>query len=372
MGVQLDAGLNIADVQEVIGSAIGGVNVTQTVEGLERYPVNIRYPQSYRNSPEQLSLLPIVTASGERIALGDVASVFIEDGPPGIKSENSRINGWVYIDIDGVDIGGYVEEAMQAVDEQLDLPAGYSINWSGEYEYMLRARERLTYVVPLTFAAIIVLLIINFRQIAPVLMLMGTMPLALAGSFWLLYGMSFNFSIAVGVGLIALAGVAVELGVIMLVYLNRCSKGVLDTNPAADQPPAHDTLFDAVLHGASLRVRPVLMTAGSTIIGLFPIMLGTGTGSEVLSRLAAPMVGNGQRRADNAACAPGGVLSVEQKNVRSSGAILNLRLPLPVMFLQRLIRRSRSAPFTTRATLSRREEMLNWKRPQSRHGLFAE
>ncbi len=284
-------GLNIADVQEVIGSAIGGVNVTQTVEGLERYPVNIRYPQSYRNSPEQLALLPIVTAAGERIALGDVASVFIEDGPPGIKSENSRINGWVYIDIEGVDVGGYVEEAMQAVDEQLDLPAGYSINWSGQYEYMLRARERLTYIVPLTLAAIVVLLFVNFRQVAPVLMLMGTMPLALAGSFWLMYGMSFNFSIAVGVGLIALAGVAIELGVIMLVYLNRCHKSFLDGNAATGDSPKHATLFDAVLHGASLRVRPVLMTAGSTIIGLFPIMLGTGTGSEVLSRLAAPMVG---------------------------------------------------------------------------------
>ncbi len=284
-------GLNIADVQEVIGSAIGGMNVTQTVEGLERYPVNIRYPQSYRDSPERLSLLPIVTRAGERIALGDVASVFIEDGPPGIKSENSRINGWVYIDIEGVDVGGYVEEAMRAVDEQLELPAGYSINWSGQYEYMLRAKERLTYIVPLTLAAIVVLLFINFRQLAPVLMVMGTMPLALAGGFWLTYGMSFNFSIAVGVGLIALAGVAVELGVIMLVYLNRCSRDVLDRNSATDRAPTHKTLFNAVLQGASMRVRPVLMTAGSTIIGLFPIMLGTGTGSEVLSRLAAPMVG---------------------------------------------------------------------------------
>ena len=284
-------GLNIADVQEVIGSAIGGMNVTQTVEGLERYPVNIRYPQSYRDSPERLSLLPIVTRAGERIALGDVASVFIEDGPPGIKSENSRINGWVYIDIEGVDVGGYVEEAMRAVDEQLELPAGYSIDWSGQYEYMLRAKERLTYIVPLTLAAIVVLLFINFRQLAPVLMVMGTMPLALAGGFWLTYGMSFNFSIAVGVGLIALAGVAVELGVIMLVYLNRCSRDVLDRNSATDRAPINETLFDAVLQGASMRVRPVLMTAGSTIIGLFPIMLGTGTGSEVLSRLAAPMVG---------------------------------------------------------------------------------
>ena len=284
-------GLNVADIQQVVASAIGGINVTQTVEGLERYPVNIRYPQSYRNSPEQLALLPIVTPLGQRIALGDVATVFIEDGPPGIKSENSRVNGWVFVDIEGVDIGRYVENAMQVVNEQLDLPTGYSINWSGQYEYMLRAIEKLTYVVPLTLAIIVVLLYLNFRKVAPVLILMGTLPLSLIGSFWLMYWLGFNFSIAVGVGMIALAGVAVETGVIMLVYLNQAWQEQCDKQISRSKALSKEALFDAVLTGASVRVRPVLTTASATIIGLIPIMLGSGTGSEVMSRLAAPMVG---------------------------------------------------------------------------------
>lgn len=283
-------GLNIADVQQVIASAIGGINVTQTVEGLERYPVNIRYPQSYRNSPEQLALLPIVTQLGQRIALGDVATVSIEEGPPGIKSENSRVNGWVFVDIKGVDIGSYVERATQVVAEQLTLPPGYSINWSGQYEYMLRAIEKLTYVVPLTLAIIVVLLYLNFRQLAPVLILMGTLPLSLVGSFWLMYWLDFNFSVAVGVGTIALAGVAVETGVIMLVYLNQAWQEQCRKHAPGGRLST-PVLFAAVLTGAAVRVRPVLMTACATIIGLIPIMLGSGTGSEVMSRLAAPMVG---------------------------------------------------------------------------------
>jgi len=284
-------GLNIADVQQVIASAIGGMNVTQTVEGLERYPVNIRYPQSYRNSPEQLALLPIVTAAGERIALRDVASVLIEDGPPGIKSENSRLNGWVFVDIEGVDVGSYVKGAMEVVADQLELPAGYSINWSGQYEYMLRAKEKLSYVIPVTLAIIVILLYLNFREIAPVLILMGTLPLSLIGSFWLMYILSFNFSIAVGVGLIALAGVAVETGVIMLVYLNQAWQKLQKECEPDERLPTSEMITEAVVAGAGLRVRPVLMTAGATIIGLIPIMLGSGTGSEVMSRLAAPMVG---------------------------------------------------------------------------------
>ena len=284
-------GLNIADVQQVITSAIGGINVTQTVEGLERYPVNIRYPQSYRDSPEQLELLPIVTPGGQRIALSDVASIVIENGPPGIKSENSRVNGWVFVDIEGVDIGRYVEQAMELVNERLDLPSGYSINWSGQYEYMLRAIEKLTYVVPLTLAIIVVLLYLNFRQIAPVLILVGTLPLSLIGSLWLMYWLGFNFSIAVGVGMIALAGVAVETGVIMLVYLNQAWQEGRDKQTTGGAELSKEELFNAVVTGASVRVRPVLMTASATIIGLIPIMLGSGAGSEVMSRLAAPMVG---------------------------------------------------------------------------------
>ncbi len=280
-------GLNIADVQQVIASAIGGMNVTQTVEGLERYPVNIRYPQSYRNSPEQLALLPVVTPAGHRIALGDVASIFIEDGPPGIKSENSRINGWSFVDIEGVDVGSYVEQAMATVRDELELPPGYSINWSGQYEYMLRAKEKLTYVVPLTLAIIAVLLFMSFRSFSEVAILMGTLPFALVGSIWLMYWQGFNFSIAVGVGFIALAGVAIEISVIMLVYLNQSWHNAI----AEKQRLTLDELKITITKGAGLRVRPVVMTAAAITFGLLPILFGTGTGSEVMSRIAAPMVG---------------------------------------------------------------------------------
>jgi Cu(I)/Ag(I) efflux system membrane protein CusA/SilA len=280
-------GLNIADVQQVVATAIGGMNITQTVEGLERYPVNIRYPQSYRDSPEQLALLPIVTPAGARIALGDVAAVTIVDGPPGIKSENARINGWTFVDIEGVDVGSYVERAQQVVTRELNLPPGYSIVWSGQYEYMQRAKARLTYLIPLTLAIIVVLLYMNFRSIAQVGILMGTLPLALVGSVWLMYAMDFSFSIAVGVGFIALAGVAVETGVIMLVYLDQAWRRLLQES----ESPSESDLTEAVLRGAGLRVRPVLMTASATVVGLLPILFGTGTGSEVMSRLAAPMVG---------------------------------------------------------------------------------
>ena len=284
-------GLNIADVQQVVATAIGGMNVTQTVEGLERYPVNLRYPQDYRDSPEQLALLPIVTDSGQRIALGDVAEVYVEDGPPAIKSENARLNGWTFVDIDGVDVGSYVNKAMTVVSEQVDLPPGYSLNWSGQYEYMLRAKEKLSYVVPLTLAIIVVLLYLNFRSFAEVAMIMGTLPLAMVGAIWLMYALGYNFSVAVGVGFIALAGVAVEIGVIMLVYLNQSYQRMLALARQQGKQPDHQDLRSAVLEGAGLRVRPVMMTAASIIIGLLPIMLGTGTGSEVMGRIAAPMVG---------------------------------------------------------------------------------
>ena len=280
-------GLNIMDVQQVVSSAIGGMNVSYTVEGLERYPINIRYPQAYRDSPEQLALLPIVTPAGQRIALADVADIAIEDGPPGIKSENARIIGWTYVDIEGIDVGSYVSQAQQVVNEQLVLPSGYSVSWAGQYEYMQRAKQKLSYVIPLTLAIIVLLLYMNFRSVVPVCILMASLPLALVGSVWLMYWLSFDFSIAVGVGGIALAGVAVETGVIMLVYLNQAWDSLILDNPKADS----QALSTAVLHGAGLRVRPVLMTAAATIIGLLPILYGQGTGSEVMSRLAAPMVG---------------------------------------------------------------------------------
>ena len=284
-------GLNISEIQQVVALAIGGMNVTQTVEGLERYPVNLRYPQDYRSSPEQLSLLPIVTSKGQRISLGDVANVLIEDGPAGIKSENARLIGWAFIDIEGVDIGSYVNNAQVIVREQLILPAGYSVSWAGQYEYMERAKEKLMYVVPFTLAIIIILLYLNFRNIIEVTMIMGTVPLAMVGSIWLMYLEGFYFSVAAGVGFIALAGVAVEIGVIMLVYLNQSYHALLSEHQEKNITTTKEHIRTAVLQGAGLRVRPVMMTAATIIIGLLPILYGTGTGSEVMSRVAAPMVG---------------------------------------------------------------------------------
>ncbi len=285
-------GLNISDIQQVVATAIGGMNVTQTVEGLERYPVNIRYPQDYRNSPEQMALLPIITPMGQRIPLGDVADIFIEDGPPGIKSENARLNGWSFIDItNNTDIGNYVDNAQKVLRERLVLPAGYSITWAGQYEYMQRAKEKLAYVVPLTLAIIIVLLYLNFRNMVEVAMIMGTLPLAMVGSIWLMYLEGYNFSVAVGVGFIALAGVAVEIGVIMLVYLNQAYQAMLIAHQTQGITIDKASIFAVVIEGAGKRVRPVMMTAAAIIVGLLPILYGTGTGSEVMSRIAAPMVG---------------------------------------------------------------------------------
>lgn len=277
-------GLNIADVQAFIASAVGGMNLTTSVEGLERYPVQVRFPQSYRDSPEQLRRLPFVTPSGAHIALGEIADITIVDGPPGIKSENARPNGWVYIDIDNIDIGHYVNTAMQVVSDNIDLPTGYSLTWSGQYEYMERAKAKLTYVIPLTLAIIVVLLYASFRRFAHVAMIIGTLPFALIGGIWLLYLEGFNFSVAVGVGFIALAGVAVEIGIIMLTYLD--SKFTELGNKFT-----REQLRQAVLTGSEMRIRPVMMTSTSIIFGLLPVMYGTGTGSEVMSRIAAPMVG---------------------------------------------------------------------------------
>ncbi|WP_299981352.1 efflux RND transporter permease subunit [uncultured Pseudoteredinibacter sp.] len=284
-------GLNIADIQQVVATAIGGMNVTQTVEGQERYPVNLRYPQDYRNSPEQLSRLPVLTPSGQRIALGDVARVFIEDGPPGIKSENARLNGWTFIDIDGVDIGSYVDNAQAILAQQLALPPGYSINWAGQYEYMERAKEKLSYVLPLTLAIIMLLLYLNFRRFSEVAMIILSLPMAMIGGLWLMYFEGFNFSVAVGVGFIALAGVAVEIGVIMLVYLKQALSELRSKAIETQTAITMDEYQQALIQGAGLRVRPVMMTVATIIIGLLPILYGSGTGSEIMSRIAAPMVG---------------------------------------------------------------------------------
>jgi Cu(I)/Ag(I) efflux system membrane protein CusA/SilA len=284
-------GLNIDDVQDVVRTAIGGMNVTETVEGLERYPVNLRYPRGYRDSVEKLKELAIVTPSGQQIPLSAVADIRVEDGPPMIKSENARLNGWIFVDIEDVDLGSYVVAAKQAVSDHIELPAGYSLNWSGQYEYMERAKQRLTIVVPITLATIILLLFLNFRNLTEVFIIMGTLPTALIGGIWLLYLLGYHMSVAVGVGFIALAGVAVEIGVVMLVYLKQALATEKLKARNEQRPLVPTDLAAAVTNGALLRVRPIMMTVAAITAGLLPIMLGSGTGSEVMRRIAAPMVG---------------------------------------------------------------------------------
>ncbi len=276
-------GLNIADVQEVVASAVGGANVATTVEGLERYPVNIRYPQHVRDSVDDLLELPIIAPNGVHITLGDVASIEVVEGPGMIKSENARRTGWVFVDIRDRDLGTFVAEAQQVVKDQLELPPGYSVGWSGQYEYMLRAKERLKFVVPLTLVIILLLLYFNFRNFTESFMVMFAVPLSLVGAFWLVWLLDYNLSVAVGVGIIALSGVAAEFGVVMLVYLNQALKDF--------KPNDKKTLRRAIIYGAVMRVRPKAMTAAVILAGLLPIMLFGGTGSEVMRRIAAPMLG---------------------------------------------------------------------------------
>jgi len=281
-------GMSIKDVQQIISTAIGGKIIAESVEGDKRYPINLRYPQYYRDSPEKLERLPIVTNNKQTITLGDVATIRVEDGPPMIKSENARINGWTYIDIESsgensIDIGSYVAKAQQVVAEEIDLPAGYSIRWAGQYEYMLRAKEKLSYVLPFTLGIIVLLLYLNFRNVRDVALILLTLPIALVGGILFMSYYQFNFSVAVGVGFIALAGVAAETGVIMLQYIKQACED--------EQPKNAEQLRQSILDGAVRRVRPVMMTAIATIAGLIPVMYGTGVGSEVMSRIAAPMLG---------------------------------------------------------------------------------
>jgi Cu(I)/Ag(I) efflux system membrane protein CusA/SilA len=283
-------GLNINDVQAVISSAIGGMNVSETIEGLERFPINVRYPQEVRGSIDTIRDLPVLTSEGERIRLGDVAQIEIEDGPPMIKSENSRPTGWVYVDIAERDIGSYVQAAQQHLAENLELPAGYSLTWSGQYEYMERAKERLTLVVPLTLLIIAFLLYLAFRRLGEVLIIMATLPMAIAGSSWLLWWLAFDLSVAVAVGFIALAGVAVEIGVIMLIYLNQYRARYLE-QAQENGGASVEGLREAIAAGALQRLRPIVMTVAAITAGLLPIMQGHGTGGEIMKRIAAPMVG---------------------------------------------------------------------------------
>ncbi|HEX3398038.1 MAG TPA: efflux RND transporter permease subunit [Steroidobacteraceae bacterium] len=280
-------GLSLADVQQVVALAIGGENIGDTVEGLQRFPINIRYPRELRDSIEKLTVLPIITATGATTTLGAVADLVVTDGPPQIRSENGRLNGWVYVDINGRDLGSYVAEAQKLVAQRVTLPPGYSIAWSGQFEYLERATKKLQLVVPFTLVIIFVLLYLTFRSFGEAALIMGTLPFALVGGLWLLFLLGYNFSIASAIGFIALAGVSAEFGVIMLIYLDHAIKKRRD----AKQFNNEQDLVEAIEEGAVLRVRPKAMTVAVIIAGLLPIMLGGGTGSEVMRRIAAPMVG---------------------------------------------------------------------------------
>jgi len=276
-------GLSIEEIEEAANIAVGGADITYTVEGRERYPVNLRYPQEWRSSITRLKELPLVATEDTQVQLQDLAEVRVVDGPPVIKSENARINGWVYITTEGRDIGSYVKDAKQLLREQLPLPAGYTLDWAGQYQYLQRAQQRLTYIIPVTVFIILILLYLSFRSLSEPLMVMLAVPLALVGGIWLLWLLGFHLSVAVAVGFIALAGVAAEFGVVMVVYIKEAVK--------RRSPQTDAELREAVMEGAALRVRPKAMTAAVIIAGLMPIMLGGGTGAEVMQRIAAPMIG---------------------------------------------------------------------------------
>jgi copper/silver efflux system protein len=280
-------GLSIEDVQKVVSIAIGGENIGQTIEGLSRFPINVRYPRELRDSVTDLRNLPIVTEQGATVTLGTVAEIEIVDGPPMVKSENARPNGWIYVDIRGRDLGSYVTDAQRAVHEQVQLPAGYSVGWSGQFEYLERAGKRLRLVVPFTLAIIFLLLYLTFRSAGEAALIMATLPLSLIGGFWLIYLLGHHLSIASGVGFIALAGVAAEFGVVMLIYLNHA----IARREQAGRIKTVDDLVDAIIEGAVLRVRPKAMTVAVIVGGLLPLFIGGGTGSEIMQRIAAPMIG---------------------------------------------------------------------------------
>ncbi|HAT3978684.1 TPA: efflux RND transporter permease subunit [Legionella pneumophila] len=283
--------LNIQDIQEIVKTAIGGMNVTETIEGRERYPVNLRYPQTDRDSVDKLKLLPIVTPSGAHIPLGEVANVAVENGPPVIKSEDAKLTGWILVDISDVDIGSYVANAQKAVAEKLKLPTGYQLIWSGQYEYMQRAKARLALLVPVTLVLIFLLLYVHTHNLIEVLIVMGTLPLSFIGGIWLMYWLNYNMSVAVGVGFIALAGVAVETGMVLLNYLNHALRRQQEKAISQNRDFTMKDLESVVEQGALFRIRPIMMAIAATFAGLIPVILSRGTGSEVMRRITAPMVG---------------------------------------------------------------------------------
>jgi len=280
-------GLNITEIQDVVAAAVGGENIGETVEGLARFPISVRYPRELRDSIDAIRMLPIVTDMGAQIPLSAVASVRIVDGPPMLRSENARLSGWVYVDARGRDLVSVVHDLQAAVAREVKLPPGYSVSWSGQFEYLERAKARLAYVVPFTLLVIFVLLYLAFRRIDEALTIMLAVPFALVGGYWLLWLLGYSTSVATAVGFIALAGVAAEFGVVMLIYLRNAWEARL----AAGGEPTEAALRDAIEEGAVLRVRPKAMTVAVIMAGLLPIMLSHGTGAEVMQRIAAPMVG---------------------------------------------------------------------------------
>lgn len=279
-------GLNIADVQDIVAGGLGGMNIGETVEGLQRFPINLRYPRELRDSLPELRALPIVAPGGQRLVLSDVADLRITDGPPMLRSENARLAGFVYVDIRGRDLRGAVLDMQRAVAQEVALPAGYSVAWSGQFEFLERATAKLKLVVPVTLLIIFVLLYLIFRRFDEALLIMATLPFALVGGVWFLWLLGHNLSVASVVGFIALAGVAAEFGVIMLIYLKQAWQERLDAG-RTDEP----SLLEAIREGAVLRVRPKAMTVATIVAGLLPLFWGMGTGSEVMQRIAAPMIG---------------------------------------------------------------------------------
>jgi Cu(I)/Ag(I) efflux system membrane protein CusA/SilA len=280
-------GLAVADVQEVIMTAIGGMNVTSTVEGLERYPVNLRYNRELRDNIERLKRVLVPAPTGAQVPLVQLADLFIRKGPAGIKSENARRSAWIYVDLRGIDVGSYVKMAKGVVERDVPLPTGYSIVWSGQFEYMERARKRLNIIVPVTLLVIFILLYLHFKNMTEATMVIASLPFALVGGVWLLFFLNYNLSVAVAVGFIALAGLAAETGVVMLVYLDE----TFNRRRSQEKMNNLKDLEAAIIEGAVERVRPKLMTVCTTLIGLMPVMIGSETGSQVMKRIAGPMVG---------------------------------------------------------------------------------
>jgi Cu(I)/Ag(I) efflux system membrane protein CusA/SilA len=285
-------GLGVGDIQDVVATALGGELVTTTVEGRERFGVSVRYPRDMRSDPQQIASAVLVpTVDGAMIPLGQLATLSVAKGSPGIRTENALLSAYIYVDIRGRDIGSYVAEARRAVSEKVKFPPGYFITWSGQFEYLERAAERLKIVVPVTLLLIFLLLYLNFKRLTETLIVMLSVPFALVGGIWLMWLLGYNMSVAVAVGFIALAGVAAETGVVMLIYLDHAWQRIRTERKQEGRAPTGGDLYSAVMEGAVERVRPKMMTVVAIMAGLLPIMWGTGTGSEVMSRIAAPMVG---------------------------------------------------------------------------------